>query len=65
MEDETASHFYINGFSRLTPDRLKFLVQAAIVSFVSEAVLLQLMKDARVAQTYEQLFHGMARDWLS
>ena len=44
MEDETASHFYINGYSRLTPGRRLFLVQAGIVSRVSEGVLLQLLK---------------------
>ena len=65
-EDPNASLFYINGFSRLTPDRMHFMVQAAIVAWVPESVLAELMIDPRVALRYQDLWLALAKNmqWL-
>ena len=65
-QDKSLSHFYINGFSRLTQDRLAFLVVAGMSSRVAEGVQGELMKDNRVALRYEQLWATASEElrWL-
>ena len=46
--DPASSLFYLNGFTRLTPDRKVFIVQCAVVSRLSESILLELLSDPRV-----------------
>ena len=65
-QDESLSHFYINGFSRLTQDRLAFLVVAGMSSRVAEGVQGELMKDNRVAIRYAELWSTASAElrWL-
>eukprot|EP00974_Lingulodinium_polyedra_P046797 4484952-Lingulodinium_polyedra.AAC.1 len=64
--DERPSLFYLNGFNRLEPRGKNFMVQASMVSRVSEGVLAELMSDARVALRYPDLWQCLAEDmaWL-
>eukprot|EP00974_Lingulodinium_polyedra_P069540 6732955-Lingulodinium_polyedra.AAC.1 len=54
--------YYLNGFSRLTPDKKEFLVKVAVTARLSEGVLLELAQDPRVAQTYAELWGGISKD---
>ena len=65
-KDKSLSHFYINGFSRLTKDRMGFLITAAMSSRVAEGLQGDLMQDNRVALRYGDLWHTMTQElrWL-
>ena len=46
--DPNASDFHINGYGRLGPRGKRFVAMAALVSYVPEACLLQLLEDDRL-----------------
>ena len=48
-KDPRTSEFYISGFSRLTQQVKQYAVLAALVSYVPDSFLLELMEDDRVA----------------
>ena len=65
-KDKSLSHFYINGFGRLTKDRMGFLITAAMSSRVAESLQAELMQDNRVALRYDELWRAMTQElrWL-
>eukprot|EP00974_Lingulodinium_polyedra_P017600 1708100-Lingulodinium_polyedra.AAC.1 len=64
--DPQHSLFYLNGFKRMVADRRQFMVMAAIVSWVPESVLAELLEDHRVALVYDDLWMALATNmkWL-
>ena len=65
-KDKSLSHYYINGFGRLTKDRMGFLITAAMSSRVAEGLQSELMQDNRVAIRYGELWNTMTQElrWL-
>ena len=50
--DPRASDFYIHGYSKLTQLAKHFVVCAALVSYPSEAFMLELASDSRVPRRF-------------
>ena len=62
LSDDHVSKFYLNGWSRMSPDLVAFMTKAAMVSRISDAVLLELMADARVPRTLATLQRCLAEE---
>ena len=62
--DESASKFFINGFTRLQGPVKVFFAECAFVSRVSDGVMAELMEDSRVALRYDSLFQCLSEDML-
>ena len=55
FDDPSSSKFYLNGWRRLVGDRVQFVVTQALVTRVSEGLLLELMEDSRVMLRIDEL----------
>ena len=67
VSDPHASKYVLNGFQRLAGDRRGFVVVQALVSRISESLLVELMEDARIMKRAEEL-HSLVLDelkWVS
>jgi hypothetical protein len=62
--DDSASKFFINGFTRLQGPVKVFFVECAFMSRVSDGVMAELMEGSRVALRYESLFQCLSEDML-
>ena len=66
LQEKKGSGYYLNGWYRLREDRISFVICCALVSRVSDAVMAELLVDARVLRTIETLKAVAAEeiDWL-
>ena len=65
-KNPATSDYYIGGFARLTPKVRKYMALAAIVSYVPDGFLTELLEDDRVAKRLEVLEAVMVEElaWL-
>lgn len=59
-----ASMYYLGGFKRMQGEVKLFIVEAAVVSRVTEGALLSLLDDPRVCNTYEDLWRSVSEEML-
>ncbi|CAK0836513.1 unnamed protein product [Prorocentrum cordatum] len=55
LNDPASSKYFLRGWSRLSGDRLEFVVVQSLVTRVSDGLLLELMKDSRVLLREDEL----------
>ena len=62
--DDSASRYFINGFTRLAGNRKTYMAECAFVSRVGDGVLAELMEDSRVVLQYDTLWQTLSEDML-
>eukprot|EP00974_Lingulodinium_polyedra_P055619 5350049-Lingulodinium_polyedra.AAC.1 len=53
--DPHASDYHLHGFARLSAEHLEFMVMAALVAYVPDALIVELMEDDRLVRRAEEL----------
>ena len=65
--DPTASEYHLHGFDNLTPQVIRYAIAASLSANICDAVLVELLADARVALRLEHLQTTMLEEltWLA